>query len=188
MSATVFALMAVVMHNLPGVRDECGRAGARPSRAGQRARRPLSQYAAAQERGPPHGEPPSWQRETQMNGRAARSTGGVRCLRREDGFHAGGIVDEFEEIRLLRRIGIIHEKSRGDLPAFGVKHVSGVRTADAPPPRDHLSSVPVVTEKLDNAFHAHLASTEAFPVIVSACGQVQWRFQLASAAALLVLA
>ena len=72
MSATVFALMAVVMHNLPGVRDECGRAGARPSRAGQRARRPLSQYAAAQERGPPHGEPPSWQRETQMNGRAAR--------------------------------------------------------------------------------------------------------------------
>ena len=100
--------------------------------------------------------------------------GGCR-LRREDGFHADGVVDEFEEIRLLRRIGIIHEKSRGDLPAFGVKHVSGVRTADAPPPRDHLPPVPVVAEKLDNAFHAHLVPTDVFPVIVSACGQVQAR-------------
>ena len=79
-------------------------------------------------------------------------------------------------------------KSLGNFPTFCVKHVSGVRTADSPPPRDHLPPVPVVAEELDNAFHAHLASTEAFPVIVSACGQVQWRFQLASAAALLVLA
>ena len=45
-----------------------------------------------------------------------------------------------------------------------------------------------IIEELDNAFHAHLASTEAFPVIVSACGQVQWRFQLASAVTLFVLA
>ena len=115
--------------------------------------------------------------------------GGLICrLCRDDGFHADGIVDELEEIRLLRRIGIIHEKTRGDLPALGVKHVSCVRTADAPPPRDHLPPVPVVTEEINNAFHALLASTEAFPVIVSACGQVQWRFQLASAVALFELA
>ena len=79
-------------------------------------------------------------------------------------------------------------KSLGNFPTLCVKHVSGVHTADTPPPRDHLPSVSVAVEKLDNAFHAHLASTEAFPVIVSACGQVQWRFQLASAVALFVLA
>jgi hypothetical protein len=45
-----------------------------------------------------------------------------------------------------------------------------------------------IIEELDNAFHAHLASTDVFPVIVSAYGQVQWRFQLASAVTLFVLA
>ena len=79
-------------------------------------------------------------------------------------------------------------KSLGNFPTLCVKHVSGVRTADAPPPRDHLPAVSVVAEELDNAFHAHLASTDVFPVIVSACGQVQWRFQLASAVALFELA
>ena len=56
------------------------------------------------------------------------------------------------------------------------------------PPRDHLPPVPVVTEKLDNALHAHLVPSDVFPVIVSACGQAQWRFQLASAVALFVFA
>ena len=45
-----------------------------------------------------------------------------------------------------------------------------------------------IIEELDNAFHAHLSSAVVFPVIVSARGQVQWRFQLASAAALFVFA
>ena len=80
------------------------------------------------------------------------------------------------------------EKGLGNFPTLCVKHVSGVRTADAPPPCDHLPAVSVVAEKLDNAFHAHLTSTDVFPVIVSACGQMQWRFQLASAAALFALA
>ena len=75
-----------------------------------------------------------------------------------------------------------------NFPTLCVTHVSGVRTANTLPPRDHLPAVSVVAEELDNAFHAHLASTDVFPVIVSACGQVQWRFQLASAVALLALA
>ena len=79
-------------------------------------------------------------------------------------------------------------KSLGNVPTFCGKHVSSVRAADAPPPCDHLPPVPVVAKEFDNAFHAHLASTDVFPVIVSAYGQVQWRFQLASAVALLVLA
>ena len=52
------------------------------------------------------------------------------------------------------------------------------------PPRNHLSPVSVVAKKLDNAFHAHLVSPDVFPVIVSACGQSQCRFQFAHAAAL----
>ena len=79
-------------------------------------------------------------------------------------------------------------KSLGNFPTFCVKHVSGVHIADAPPPCNHLPAVSVVTEEFNYAFHAHLASTEAFPVIVSACGQVQWRFQLASAVTLFKLA
>ena len=79
-------------------------------------------------------------------------------------------------------------KSLGNVPTFGVKHVFCIRATDAPPPCNHLPPVSVVTEEFNNAFHAHLASTEAFPVIVSACGQVQWHFQLASAVALFVLA
>ena len=117
---------------------------------------------------------------------ARHALGPLSC--RDDGTYTGGIVDEFEEVRLLRRIGVVHEKTRGDLPALCVKDVSCVRAADAPPPRDHLPPVSVIAKKFDNAFHAHLASTEAFPVIVSACGQVQWRFQLTSAVALFELA
>ena len=45
-----------------------------------------------------------------------------------------------------------------------------------------------ITEEFDNSFHAHLSSAVVFPVIVSARGQVQCRFQLASAAALFVFA
>ena len=56
------------------------------------------------------------------------------------------------------------------------------------PPRNHLPSGPVVAEEFNNAFHAQLTSTDVFPVIVSACGQVQWRFQLASAVTLFELA
>ena len=112
----------------------------------------------------------------------------VRHLRRDNGFHAERVVDEFKEVRLLRRTGVVHEKPRGDLSALCVKNVASVRATDAPPPRDHLPSVSVVVEKLDNAFHVHLASTEVFPVIVSACEQMQWRFQLTSAAALFVFA
>ena len=59
--------------------------------------------------------------------------------------------------------------------ALCVKHVSGVRAADAPPPCDHLPTVPVVAEEFNNAFHAHLVSTDVFRVIVSACRQVQAR-------------
>ena len=76
----------------------------------------------------------------------------------------------------------------GDFPTLWVKHVSYVRAADAPSPRDHLPPISVVAEEFNNAFHAHLASTKVFPVIVSACEQMQWRFQLASAVALFVLA
>ena len=79
-------------------------------------------------------------------------------------------------------------KSLDNFPTLWVKHVSGVHTADTPPPRDHLPAVSVVAEEINNAFHAHLSSAVVFPVIVSACGQVQWRFQLASAVALFVLA
>ena len=79
-------------------------------------------------------------------------------------------------------------KSLDNFPTLCVKHVSSVRAADAPPPCDHLPTVSVVAEEFNNVFHAHLASTEVLPVIVSAYGQVQWRFQLASAVALLVLA
>ena len=107
---------------------------------------------------------------------------------RDDGTHASGIVDEFKKVGFLRRICVVNDKPRDDLPTFRVKHVACVRTADAPPPRDHLPPVAVVTEQFDNTFHAHLASTVVFPVIVSACGQAQCRFQLANTAALLVLA
>ena len=79
-------------------------------------------------------------------------------------------------------------KSLGNFPTLCVTHASGVHIADAPPPCDHLPTVSVIAKEFDNAFHAHLASTEVFPVIVSECGQVQWRFQLASAVALFVLA
>ena len=79
-------------------------------------------------------------------------------------------------------------KSLYNFPTLCVKHVASVRAADAPPPRDHLPPVSVVAEEFDNAFHALLASTEVFPVIVSECGQVQWRFQFANAVALFVLA
>ena len=79
-------------------------------------------------------------------------------------------------------------KSLDNFPTLCVKHVSGVRTADTPPPCDHLPTVSVIAKEFDNAFHAHLASTEVFPVIVSECGQVQWRFQLASAVTLFELA
>ena len=79
-------------------------------------------------------------------------------------------------------------KSLYNFPTLCVKHVSSVRAADTLPPRDHLPPVSVVTEEFNNAFHAHLASTGVFPVIVSARGQVQCRFQLASAVALFVLA
>ena len=79
-------------------------------------------------------------------------------------------------------------KSLGNFPTPCVKHVPCVRAADAPPPCDHLPTVSVIAKEFDNAFHAHLASTEVFPVIVSECGQVQWRFQLTSAVELFVLA
>ena len=79
-------------------------------------------------------------------------------------------------------------KSLDNFPTLWVKHVSGVHTADAPPPCNHLPAVSVFAQKFNNAFHAYLASTEALPVIVSECGQVQWRFQLTSAVALFVFA
>ena len=65
--------------------------------------------------------------------------------------------------------------SLGNFPTLCVKHVSGVHIADAPPPCDHLPTVSVIAKEFDNAFHAHLASTVAFPVIVSAYGQAQAR-------------
>ena len=86
----------------------------------------------------------------------------ISILRRDDGFHADGIVDEFEEVRPLRRIGVVHEQPRGDLAPIGIEHMACVRTADAPSPRDHLPPVPVVAEELDNAFHVDFASIRIF--------------------------
>ena len=117
---------------------------------------------------------------------ARHALGPLSC--RDDGTHAGGIVDEFEEVGFLRRVCVVNDKPRGDLPPVGVEDVACFRTAYAPPPRDHLPTVAIVTEQFDNAFHAHLASTVVFPVIVSPCGHLQCRFQFSIAAALLVLA
>ena len=61
---------------------------------------------------------------------------GFQYLCRDDGLDAGGIVDEFKEIRLLRRIGVVHEKARRDLAAAGIEHVPGVpRNRSAAPTR-----------------------------------------------------
>ena len=72
----------------------------------------------------------------------------------DDGLDADGIVDELKEIRLLRRIAVVHEKARRDLAVDGIEHVPGVPASDPPPPRDHLPPVPVVAKQLNNAFHA----------------------------------
>ena len=53
-------------------------------------------------------------------------------------------------------------KSLGNFPTLWVKHVSGVHTADAPPPCNHLPAVSVFAQKFDNAFHAHLAFAFGF--------------------------
>ena len=82
---------------------------------------------------------------------ARHALGPLSC--RDDGTHAGGIVDEFEEVGFLRRVCVVNDKPRGDFPPVGVEDVACVRTADAPPPRDHLPTVAVVTEQFDNAFH-----------------------------------
>ena len=78
-------------------------------------------------------------------------------LCRDDGLDADGIVDEFKEIRLLRRIGVVHEKARRDLAAVRIEHVPGVPASDPPSPRDHLPPVPVVAKQLNNAFHTKLS-------------------------------
>ena len=75
-------------------------------------------------------------------------------LHRDDGLDADGIVDELKEIRLLRRIAVVHEKARRDLAAIGIEHVPGVPASDPPPPRNHLPPIPVVAKQLNNAFHA----------------------------------
>ena len=51
-------------------------------------------------------------------------------LCRDDGLDADGIVDELKEIRLLRRIGVVHEKARCDLATAGIEHVPGVPASD----------------------------------------------------------
>ena len=91
---------------------------------------------------------------------ARHALGPISC--RDDGTHAGGIVDEFEEVGFLRRVCVVNDKPRGYLPPGGVEDVACVRAADAPPPRDHLPTIAVVTEQFDNAFHAHLAFAFGF--------------------------
>ena len=75
-------------------------------------------------------------------------------LCRDDGLDADGIVDELKEIRLLRRIAVVHEKARRDLATIRIKHMPGVLATDPPSSRDHLPPVPVVAKQLNNAFHA----------------------------------
>ena len=48
----------------------------------------------------------------------------ISILRRDDGFHADGIVDEFEEVRPLRRIDVVHEQPRGDLAPVEIEHMA----------------------------------------------------------------
>ena len=75
-------------------------------------------------------------------------------LRIDDGFYANGIVDDFEEIGLLRGIAVIDNKARRDLSPLGIKHVSRVGTSNTPSPRNHLSPIPVIPKQLNDAFHS----------------------------------
>ena len=95
----------------------------------------------------------------------------ARQSRWNDGLDADRVVDDLEEVRLLRGIGVVDEKARGDLPPLGVEHVPRVGTSDAPSPRDHLPPVPVIAEQLDYAFHprfptSHIAG-KAYEGLVS---------------------
>ena len=83
-------------------------------------------------------------------------------LRRDNGLDTGGVVDEFKEIRLLRRIVVVHEKACRDLAPLRIKHVPDVPASDPSSPRDHLPPVPIVAKQLDNAFHALLPTFSPF--------------------------
>ena len=73
--------------------------------------------------------------------------------RRVDGAEAGGVVDELQEIGMLRRHRIVDKKLRDDLPDGRIESMPGVGATDSPPPCDHLPSVRIVTHQFDNALH-----------------------------------
>ena len=76
--------------------------------------------------------------------------------RRVDGAEAGGVVDELQEIGILRQHRIVDKKLRDDLPDGRIESMPGVGAADSPPPCDHLPSVRIVTHQFDNALHVLL--------------------------------
>ena len=70
-----------------------------------------------------------------------------------DGKETDRIVGQFKEIGMLRGDGIIYQKFSDNLAVGGIKSMPRVCTADSPPPRNHLTSVWVVSNQFNYAFH-----------------------------------
>ena len=64
----------------------------------------------------------------------------------DDGTHAGGIVDEFEEVGFLRRVCVVNDKPRGDLTPVGVEDAACVIHANK---RLHDGNVELSVRQVD---------------------------------------
>ena len=54
---------------------------------------------------------------------------------------------------MLRRISIIDQQFVRHLPRRRIKPMSGIATADAPTPRNHLTAVSILSAQLDHTPH-----------------------------------
>ena len=73
--------------------------------------------------------------------------------RRVDALHALRIVHQLKKIRMLRRIRIIDNQFARHLPRHRIEPVTRVTATNAPPPRDHLAPIPILSAQLDHAPH-----------------------------------
>ena len=68
--------------------------------------------------------------------------------------NANGIVDEFEKVRVLRRIYVIYRQPREGLSRCGIEAMPSIPTSDPSAPGDHLATVPIITKELNDTSHS----------------------------------
>ena len=94
------------------------------------------------------------------NGAPHTAAAGVAgSVRRMDRAKAHGVVNEFYQEIVLLRVAVVDEQPRVD-PSPGLEPVPRVTASDPPPPRDHLPSVRVAPEELDDEVQKPLHDAE----------------------------